>query len=51
MADRFLLWLGAEMVTAGVAAEMVAGAERCGRRQSARLRQQRNNFVGVGETD
>lgn len=26
MADRFLVWLGAEMVTAAVAAEMVAGA-------------------------
>jgi hypothetical protein len=63
MVDRFLVWLGAGMVTAGVAAAMVAGAGvgrggrngRRGRRGDPRpssgFRRQRNYLVGIGETD
>jgi hypothetical protein len=51
MLDRFLVWLGAGMVTAGVMAAMVAGADRGKRRQSTRLRRQGDNLRRIGETD
>ncbi len=51
MVDRFLVWLGAGMLTAGVAAAMVVRAGRRERRQSAGLRRQRDDLVRVDETD
>ena len=48
MVDRFLVWMGAGMVTAGVAAAMVAGA---GVAMADSPRSDANhNLVGVGET-
>jgi hypothetical protein len=46
MVDRFLAWLGAGVVTAGIAATVAKAGGRGSRRQSARLRREGNDVVG-----